>query len=166
MEIGDGCGLSPRKVEYLKYLHGKGGRVRTTDIAREFSVDPSTITKTITELCAAGLVAHEPYHGIGLSDEGRRYTEYIVKRHRILSLMLTHYGFSHEQACAEASRFESFVTKEAIDGSALRWDTLGSGFAGRSRMMTAVLNPGWRPEVTGSCARQRARCLCPIFPPA
>lgn len=115
MEIGDGCGLSPRKVEYLKYLHGKGGRVRTTDIAREFSVDPSTITKTITELCAAGLVAHEPYHGIGLSDEGRRYTEYIVKRHRILSLMLTHYGFSHEQACAEASRFESFVTKEAID---------------------------------------------------
>jgi Mn-dependent DtxR family transcriptional regulator len=115
MKIGDGCGLSPRKVEYLKYLHSKGGRVRTTDIARDFAVDPSTITKTITDLCAAGLVTHEPYHGISLSDAGRQYAEYLIKRHRILSLMLTHYGFSHEQACAEALRFESFVTKEAID---------------------------------------------------
>jgi Mn-dependent DtxR family transcriptional regulator len=115
MDIGDGCGLSPRKVEYLKFISGSGARVRTTDIAREFGVDPSTITKTIAELCADGLVTHEPYRGISLSDTGRQYAEYLVKRHRILSLMLTHYGFSHEQACTEASRFESLVTKDAID---------------------------------------------------
>ncbi|HVP95974.1 metal-dependent transcriptional regulator [Methanoregula sp.] len=115
MDVGDGCGLSPRKVEYLKFLHGKGRRVRTTDIAREFAVDPSTITKMIAELCADGLVTHEPYHGIGLSGEGKKYADYLVKRHRILSLMLTHYGFTHEQACKEASRFEALVTKEAID---------------------------------------------------
>ncbi len=115
MEIGNGLEISPRKVEYLKYLCGKGGRVRTTDIAREFSVDPSTITKTIQELSGAGLVIHEPYRGINLTDAGRQYAEYLIKRHRILSLMLTHYGFSHELACAEASRFESLVTKEAID---------------------------------------------------
>ncbi len=115
MEIGDGRGLSPRKVEYLKFVHERSGRVRTTDIAREFSVDPSTITKTIAELCAAGLVTHEPYRGICLSDEGRQHAEFLVKRHRILSLMLTHYGFSHDQACSEASRFESLVTKDAID---------------------------------------------------
>lgn len=115
MEIGDGCGLSPRKVEYLKFLRGKGRRVRTVDISREFGVDPSTITKMIAELSADGLVTHEPYYGISLSGEGKRYADYLVKRHRILSLMLTHYGFSHEQACKEASRFESLVTKEAID---------------------------------------------------
>jgi DNA-binding MarR family transcriptional regulator len=58
MEIGDGCGLSPRKVEYLKFLHGKGMRARTVDLAREFGVDPSTTTKMVTELCADGLVIH------------------------------------------------------------------------------------------------------------
>ena len=47
--------------------------------------------------------------------QGDSTAEYLIKRHRILSLMLTHYGFSHELACAEASRFESLVTKEAID---------------------------------------------------
>ena len=115
MDIGNGCSLSPRKVEYLKFLHSKGGRVRTTDISREFSVDPSTITKMVAELCAEGLVTHEPYRGICLSPKGKYYAEYLIKRHRILSLMLTHYGFTHEQACREASRFEAMVTKEAID---------------------------------------------------
>jgi len=104
MNIGDGDGLSPRKVEYLKYLRGKRGRVRTMEIAREFAVDPSTVTKMIAELCADGLVNHEPYRGINLSDEGRKHADYLVKRHRILSLMLTHYGFTHDQACQEASR--------------------------------------------------------------
>ncbi|MGA7628434.1 MAG: metal-dependent transcriptional regulator [Methanoregula sp.] len=115
MDVGDGCGLSPRKVHYLKFLHAKGGRVRTTDIAREFAVDPSTITKTIQELCVTGLVTHKPYHGIGLSSSGKVYVDFLIRRHRILSLMLTHYGFSHDQACEEASRFESLVTKAAID---------------------------------------------------
>ena len=114
MEIGNGLEISPRKVEYLKYLCGKGGRVRTTDIAREFSVDPSTITKTIQELSGALSSMSRTVGSISLT-QGDRYAEYLIKRHRILSLMLTHYGFSHELACAEASRFESLVTKEAID---------------------------------------------------
>jgi len=115
MENGEERELPPRKVEYLKYLYGKSGKVRTSDISREFSVDPSTITKTMQELSDAGLVSHEPYHGISLTDTGKRYAAYFIKRHRILSLVLTHYGLSHEQACAEASRFESMVSKEAID---------------------------------------------------
>jgi hypothetical protein len=52
MNVGDGSWLSPRKVEYLKFLNARGGRVRTTDIGREFAVDSSTITKTISDQCA------------------------------------------------------------------------------------------------------------------
>ena len=130
METGNDCEISPRKVEYLKYLCMKNGRVRTTDIAREFSVDPSTITKMIQELSCAGLVTHEPYHGIGLTDAGKQYAGYCIKRHRILSLMLTHYGFSHEQACAEASHFESRVSKEAIDRICAAMGHPGQGICG------------------------------------
>jgi DtxR family Mn-dependent transcriptional regulator len=140
MEISEGCGISPRKAEYLKYLCGKGGRVRTTDIAREFSVDPSTITKTIQELSGTGLVTHEPYRGIGLTATGIRYAEYLIKRHRILSLMLTHYGFSHEQACAEASRFESMVSKEAIDRICAAMGHPGQGICGEITHDDGCLN--------------------------
>ena len=69
----------------------------------------------MSELTDAGLLAYEPYRGVSLSEKGKHYAEFLVKRHRILSLALTHYGLSHDDACREVSRFESLVSKETID---------------------------------------------------
>jgi DtxR family Mn-dependent transcriptional regulator len=115
MEIHDGLGLSPRKVTYLKYISERGGPVKTSDLATRFGVDPSTITKTLSELSEAGLLTLAPYHGVSLSPAGQVYAEFLMKRHRILALALTHYGLSNEEACTEVSRFESLVSKAAID---------------------------------------------------
>ena len=115
MQRMDGLELSPRKVAYLKFIFEKNGMVRTTDISGKFGVDPSTITKTLRELAGSGLIQHEPYHGVSLTETGKRYAEFLVKRHRILVLALTQHGLSSEQACAEVTRFESFVSKKAID---------------------------------------------------
>lgn len=115
MKRDEGLELSPRKVEYLKYLHENGGRAKTNRIASRFRVDPSTVTKTIEELARSGLVVHEPYHGVTFSAEGRRYAEFLVKRHRILALLLARFGLSGEEACSEVSRFESHVSRAAVD---------------------------------------------------
>ncbi|MEI7857097.1 MAG: metal-dependent transcriptional regulator [Methanomicrobiales archaeon] len=115
MEPECGLALSPRKVEYLKYIFKRGNTVRTNEIASAFEVDPSTITKTITELTDTGYITHVPYHGVCISDEGKDHAKFLIKRHRILSLILARYGLSDEQACREVSRFESLVTKDAID---------------------------------------------------
>ncbi|MFA4877867.1 MAG: metal-dependent transcriptional regulator [Methanoregula sp.] len=115
MEIRDGLGLSPRKAAYIRFICEKEGQVRTNDLAARFSVDPSTVTKTISELVDDGLLTHTPYYGVRLSDAGRSYAAFLVKRHRILSLIFTHFGLSDEQACDEVSRFESLVSKDAID---------------------------------------------------
>ncbi|MDD1661712.1 MAG: metal-dependent transcriptional regulator [Methanomicrobiales archaeon] len=115
MEPQDGLGLSPRKVEYLKYVFETGGRVKTTSIASRFGVDPSTVTKAIDELARSGLLVHEPYHGVTFSDRGRVCAEFLVKRHRILALVLTRFGLPEEEACREVSRFESLVSRHAVD---------------------------------------------------
>jgi len=115
MEPECGLALSARKVEYLKFIFKTGGMVRTNEIASAFSVDPSTITKTLAEITAAGYITHVPYHGVSLTDSGKIHAEFLVKRHRILSLMLVRNGLSVEEACREASRFESHVSKDAID---------------------------------------------------
>ena len=115
MENPEGLELSPRKVVYLKYLVERGEAVKTNDLASHFNVDPSTITKTISELAESGYITHTPYRGVGLSERGKKYTNFLVKRHRILTLILTRYGLSQEQACSEVSRFESLVSKDAID---------------------------------------------------
>lgn len=115
MECEEGLELTPRKVEYLKYLSDRGGTARTTEIATHFGVDPSTITKTISELADAGYLVHTPYRGAALTGEGIRYAGFLVKRHRILSLIFVRNGLSEENACREVSRFESFISRNAID---------------------------------------------------
>ncbi len=110
-----GLELSPKKVEYLKFLLKIGGLVKTTDISTELNVDPSTTTKTINDLSDSGYVDHVPYRGVRLTDKGKEYAGFFVNRHNILSLMLSHYGLSSEEACVEAARFEAFVSKSAID---------------------------------------------------
>jgi DtxR family Mn-dependent transcriptional regulator len=115
MQREEGLGLSPKKVEYLKYIHEEGGRAKTNRIAARFEVDPSTVTKTIDELARDGLLVHEPYRGVTFSEEGKRYADFLVKRHRILALVLTRFGLSGEEACSEVSRFESLVSRRAVD---------------------------------------------------
>jgi Mn-dependent DtxR family transcriptional regulator len=115
MEPERGLALSARKVDYLKFIFKTGGTIRTTDIASAFHVDPSTITKTLGELSAAGYILHVPYHGVTLTDTGKQHAEFLIKRHRILSLMLFRNGLPPQDACREASRFESQVSKKAID---------------------------------------------------
>jgi len=115
MDNDAGPRLSPKKTEYIKFLNGRTGPVKTNDIAREFGVDPSTITKTVVELAGEGFVEYLPYHGVVLSVKGKAAAEFMVKRHRILALAFTHFGLSSNQACSEVSRFESLVSKSAID---------------------------------------------------
>ena len=110
-----GFELTPRKVEYMKYITLRGERVNTGKMAVHFSVDPSTISKTIGELSESGYLTHVPYHGVSLTQKGKEYTEFLFRRHRILGLILTHYGLSPEEACTESARFESYVSSEMID---------------------------------------------------
>ena len=111
----DGLELSPKKGEYLKFLLERDGFAKTTDLAGRFGVDPSTITKVIGELAATGLVEHVPYHGARLTETGREYATFLVRRHRLLGLVLSHYGLTPEEACSEASKLEGYVSKETVD---------------------------------------------------
>jgi DtxR family Mn-dependent transcriptional regulator len=114
-KMHDGLDLSPRKVEYLKYIFECGRSVKTNEIATRFKVDPSTVTKMIGELAESGLITHTPYYGVICSESGIEYTKFLIKRHRILSLMFARLGLSREQACIEVARFESFVSRETIE---------------------------------------------------
>jgi DtxR family transcriptional regulator, Mn-dependent transcriptional regulator len=145
MEIRDGLGLSPRKVTYLRYIYERGVTVKTSDLATRFGVDPSTITKTVGELADAGLLTLAPYHGVSLSPAGRPYAEFLVKRHRILALALTHYGLSDDEACEEVSRFESLVSKDAIDRMCQAMGHPSRGVCGKITHDTGCLRRGRGP---------------------
>jgi Mn-dependent DtxR family transcriptional regulator len=133
-------------VTYLKYFLERGSTVKTNDLATRFDVDPSTITKTLNELSGAGLLILAPYHGASLSPAGQLYAAFLVKRHRILALALTHYGLSDEEACTEVSRFESLVSKHTIDRMCQAMGHPSRGVCGEITHDTGCLGNGRRPS--------------------
>lgn len=110
-----GLELSPRKASYLKFLLAKGDTVKTTEISEEFKVDPSTVTKLVAELADEGYIDHIPYRGVKLTELGKKYAAFCIRRHQILDLMFSHYGLTPKESCEEASRIETFVSRKAID---------------------------------------------------
>lgn len=115
MQEYTGLELSPRKVEYLKFLLGQGGHATISDISGHFGIDPSTATRTVRILKEEGFVFHEPYADVLLTGFGREYSLFLIRRHRIIGLILSHYGLSGEEACEEASRIESYVSRTAVN---------------------------------------------------
>jgi DtxR family transcriptional regulator, Mn-dependent transcriptional regulator len=110
-----GLELSPGKSAYVKYLSLQGGTAKISGIAGYFAVDPSTVTRTISELTKEGYVEHEPYGSVALTEFGMEYGGFLVRRHRILGLVLSHYGLSEDEACREASRMESYLSRDAVN---------------------------------------------------
>jgi DtxR family Mn-dependent transcriptional regulator len=78
-----------RYLQIIYRLQEKNGVATTGELARKLGVVPGTITNTIKRLKMYGLVEHKPHLGVKLTDTGRRNAFNTVKKHRILSQLLT-----------------------------------------------------------------------------
>ncbi|HIH02841.1 MAG TPA: metal-dependent transcriptional regulator [Methanoregulaceae archaeon] len=107
--------LSPRRMEYLKFLLERGEPVTNADLAARFGVDPSTSTRTVRALVETGLVEHESYGGIALSGRGRRCAEFLMRRHRLLALAFARLGMEPATACAQAARCEDRIPRDVVN---------------------------------------------------
>lgn len=77
--------------DYLKaifYLGRDGGRVHTTDLARQLRVQKPSVTSMLKRLAGKGLVDYSPGRGATLTEEGRLATMRVVRRHRLLETFL------------------------------------------------------------------------------
>ncbi|MCW4015679.1 MAG: metal-dependent transcriptional regulator [Candidatus Bathyarchaeota archaeon] len=91
-------------LEAIYRLENKVGSARTMDLSRKLGVVPGSITNTIENLEKKGLVIHEPYKGVKLTDSGRKIASSILRRHRLAERLLTdflHLDWSevHDPAC-------------------------------------------------------------------
>jgi len=105
--------------DYLKgiyRLQEKSGVARTSDIVELLQVAPGTVTNTVDRLEKGGLVTHEPYKGVKLTEEGRKIALRVMRRHRLLERLLTdilHVNWSeaHTAACRLEHGITSDITK-------------------------------------------------------
>lgn len=85
------------------------------ELARQLKVVPGSVTNTIESLERRGLVTHEPYRGVKLTEKGRKLALDVLRRHRLAERLLTdilHLDWSeaHDAAC----KLEHAIADESI----------------------------------------------------
>jgi DtxR family transcriptional regulator, Mn-dependent transcriptional regulator len=108
--------------DYLKAIYelcragGSEELVGTNGLAQRLAVAPASVSGMLRRLADQGLVAHEPYYGVRLTDEGRRIALKMIRRHRIIELYLVRaLGYSWDRVDDEAERMEHTASDELVD---------------------------------------------------
>ena len=107
--------------DYLKAIllaedAGGGELVSTGEIAARLEVAPGTVTAMIKTLAESGLLAHEPYSGVRLTEAGRQLAVHVLRRHRLIELFLVKImRMDWSEVHGEAERLEHVVSEVLID---------------------------------------------------
>lgn len=90
-------------------------------LAERLGFSPSTVSETLKKLRDQGLVAHERYGVIELTDAGRSAALAMVRRHRLIETFLVDYlGYAWDEVHDEAEVLEHAVSDTFIDRLYLR----------------------------------------------
>lgn len=107
--------LSESQEDYLKQiflLGGDGDRVSTQALARRLRVKPASVTEMVGRLAQLGLVEHARYHGVRLTNAGRRVALEMLRHHRLLETFLVEaLGYKWDQVHEEAERLEHVISE-------------------------------------------------------
>jgi DtxR family Mn-dependent transcriptional regulator len=77
------------KAIYTLAGRAEGGPVGTSALAERLGVSPGTVTTMLKRMAELGLVEHEPYHGVRLTEAGERVALEVIRHHRLLEAFLT-----------------------------------------------------------------------------
>jgi len=110
--------VSSEAEEYLEAIYRlekKTGFARTMELASQLNVVPGSVTNTIEGLERRGLVVHEPYRGVKLTEKGRKLALNVLRRHRLAERLLTEvlrleWSRVHEAAC----RLEHAIATDVV----------------------------------------------------
>jgi DtxR family Mn-dependent transcriptional regulator len=111
--------LSGPVEDYLKAIYDLelvGEPASTNDIADRLAISPASVSGMVRRLADQGLITHEPYRGVRLTDEGRTAALRTLRRHRILECYLTEVlGYPWDRVHDEAERLEHAASEELIE---------------------------------------------------
>jgi DtxR family transcriptional regulator, Mn-dependent transcriptional regulator len=111
--------LSGPVEDYLKAIYDleRGAQAATTkEIAERLAISPASVSGMMRRLADQGLITHEPYRGVRLTEDGRRAALRTLRRHRILECYLTEVlGYPWDRVHEEAEQLEHTASEELIE---------------------------------------------------
>ncbi|CAM5493731.1 metal-dependent transcriptional regulator [Leifsonia shinshuensis] len=112
--------LSPVAQDYLKLIWSAtewaGDPITVKQLSERMGVRAATVSDGIRRLADQGLVVHEPYGAIELTDDGRRGAVAMVRRHRLIETFLVEeLGYGWDEVHDEAEVLEHAVSDGLVD---------------------------------------------------
>jgi DtxR family Mn-dependent transcriptional regulator len=103
-------------LKAIRHLQQESSPVSTSALAQLLDRSPASVTNMIKSLADRGLVEHEPYHGVRLSEAGEREALRIIRRHRVIeAYLIERLGYSWDLVHAEAERLEHAASDELVE---------------------------------------------------
>jgi len=111
--------LTRNDEDYLEmiFLLGKMKKaVRVKDLAREFGVTMPSVVSAVRSLADKGLVDHEKYGYLELTEKGEKKAEEIYKKHYLLFRFFHEVlGIDRETSHKDACKVEHFLSRESLE---------------------------------------------------
>jgi DtxR family Mn-dependent transcriptional regulator len=109
--------ISSAVEDYAKAIYALESRgataVSTNALAERLGVTPASASGMVKRLCELGLVEHQPYRGVSLTEPGRRVALEVMRHHRLLELFLVEsLGVPWDRVHAEAEVLEHVLSEE------------------------------------------------------
>jgi len=109
--------ISASVQDYAKAVYAletrEGTAVSTNDLAERLGVSPGSVSAMLRKLSEIGLVEHEPYRGVRLTEQGRKVALEVLRHHRLLELFLAEeLGMSWDRVHDEAEVLEHVLSEE------------------------------------------------------
>ena len=109
--------LSSAIEDYAKAIYSlerqRSASVSTNALAERLGVTPASASGMVKRLDELGLVEHQPYHGVSLTDEGRSVALEVMRHHRLLELYLVEsLGVPWDRVHEEAEVLEHVLSEE------------------------------------------------------
>jgi DtxR family Mn-dependent transcriptional regulator len=103
--------------DYAKAVYAlesrNSGAVSTNDLAERLGVTPGSVSAMVRRLSELGLLEHQPYHGVRLTDTGRELALEVLRHHRLIELFLAEeLGMPWDQVHAEAEVLEHVISED------------------------------------------------------
>jgi DtxR family transcriptional regulator, Mn-dependent transcriptional regulator len=94
-------------------LESRSGTASTTELAELLEVRPASVSGMLRKLATLGLVEHERYRGVRLTEHGRRVALEVIRHHRLVELFLVEsLGMTWDEVHAEAEVLEHALSEE------------------------------------------------------
>ena len=105
--------------DYLKAIYDlerSGDAAGTKEIAGALRIAPASVSGMVRRLADQGLIAHEPYHGVRLTDAGRTAALRTIRRHRVIEAYLVQaLNYPWDRVHDEAERLEHAASDDLVD---------------------------------------------------